>query len=139
LIAASWQKGGEGDSSKTEAQDLVFGREGALAIIQFQKLSMKEAEQCVAEMWVCFEECDIPTPSISFQFGHPSHVSFTVGIIDPVAAAAVLARCSTWLEPRTLRFDSNRGPRAENLTQSESRLDRIVAPIDVVIAAAASA
>lgn len=69
-----------------------------MAVIQFQQLSMAEAEQCVAEIWTCLEEYQIPSPTMSFEFHGPRWTSITVNIEDPIAADTMLTRLSRWIE-----------------------------------------
>ncbi len=69
-----------------------------MAVIRFRQLSMAEAEQCVAEIWTCLEEYNMPSPTIAFDFRGPLRTGIKMSIDDPVAASVMLTRLSTWIE-----------------------------------------
>ncbi len=81
-----------------------------MAVIRFRQLSMAEAEQCVAEIWTCLEEYNMPSPAIAFDFHGPLRTGIKMSIDDPVAASVMLARLSTWIETQIGPFSAHAGP-----------------------------
>ncbi len=71
---------------------------------------MAEAEQCVAEIWTCLEEYNMPSPAIAFDFHGPSRTDIKMSIDDPVAASVMLTRLSTWVETQIGPSSAHGGP-----------------------------
>ncbi len=82
-----------------------------MAVIRFRQLSMAEAEQCVAEIWTCLEEYNMPSPAIAFDFHGPLRTGIKMSIDDPVAASVMLTRLSTWIESQVGPSKTRGGPR----------------------------
>lgn len=66
-----------------------------MSVVQFQLLSMAEAEDVIAEISGCLEEYDVPPPEMAFSFHGRSRVSITMRIDDPIGANMVKLRLAT--------------------------------------------
>ncbi len=110
-----------------------------MVVIQFQRLSMAEAEQCIAEIWTCLEEYHIPSPKMSFEFSDPLRTSITVNIDDSVAAKTIATRLSHWADTQgdtqDRRFYAKRSPRLRVYTESHLAGGAVAAvPLSFVLA-----
>lgn len=109
-----------------------------MSVIQFQQLSMAEAERCVAEIWTCLEEYDIPSPALSFEFCDRLRTNIRMHIDDPVAANTMLSRLSAWIKTKRSRFGGYDKVQPEILTRPHvAGTARETAPLSFVIAATA--
>ena len=82
-----------------------------MSVVQFQLLSMAEAEDVIAEICGCLEEYDVPTPEIAFSFHGGSRVSITMRIDDAIAANMVKLRLATWFAVENRLVHAGRDPR----------------------------
>jgi hypothetical protein len=77
--------------------------------IEFHDLSMPEAEEVIVALWCCFEEYDVPSPSVTFKFYRGARASVQVHIQDAALAQVVGRFLSNWNVPR--RIDAGRSAR----------------------------
>lgn len=68
-----------------------------MAIVEFRKLSLSEAEEVVAEIWNCLEEYHIPSPQMNFAFGEGDAVTMDCRFREPLWARIVATRLANWL------------------------------------------
>lgn len=108
-----------------------------MAVIHFKELLMPEAEQCVAEIWICLEKYHIPSPIISLEFCYPLRTRITLNIDDPVAENTLRARLSDWVEEQNDRFVRKQPRQLWTYNQAVGR-DSGAAPINFVLALAAA-
>jgi hypothetical protein len=67
-----------------------------MAVIHLRQLSIVQAERCMAEIWTCLEEYDIPSPEMSFEFRDALRTDIRMRIEDPVSADTLATRLSGW-------------------------------------------
>jgi hypothetical protein len=64
--------------------------------IEFRDLSMPEAEEVIAALWCCFEEYDVPSPAMTFEFYGTARASVQVHMEDAAVAKVVARFLSDW-------------------------------------------
>lgn len=75
-----------------------------MAVINFHLASAAEAEDAIADIWVCLEEYGIPSPGLTFSFPDASCVSIALRVDDAVAARLLMLRLGNWLTLRSRRL-----------------------------------
>jgi hypothetical protein len=85
-----------------------------MTIIRLRRLSLCEAEEALAALWICLEEYGIPTPHIDFHFEAAGRATLSLRI-DPEWDHVVRRRLATsiagcWLSG--LRVETAAGGRA---------------------------
>ena len=66
-----------------------------MIIIEFRDLSMPDAEEVIVALWNCFEEYDVPSPAMTFDF-HRARATVRVHIGDDTLADIVTESLSNW-------------------------------------------
>ena len=74
--------------------------------IKFHRLSMREAEEVVVEIWKCLEEYGFPVPHLIFDFHDAATVSIALEVEEPVSAVIMNWRMSSWLDACSCGADS---------------------------------
>lgn len=64
--------------------------------IEFNDLSMPEAEEVIVALWCCFEQHDIPSPSMTFKFYTGARASVEVHVGDAGLAKVLDRFLSNW-------------------------------------------
>ena len=123
----------------TDTGNVEFGWRKAMAMIQFRRLSIEEAENCIAEIWTCLEEYQLPSPKMYFDCPEGSGITMTINVDDPVAENTLLARLSGYSGVNGILFSLP--PEAQ-----DNRLDRPLvaddgagAPLGVILSMATPA
>ena len=67
-----------------------------MVVIEFRHLSMPETEDAIVALWNCFEEYNIPSQAMTFEFHSGAAASLQVHIEDAALAGVVTKFLSTW-------------------------------------------
>jgi hypothetical protein len=67
-----------------------------MIVCEFRRLSMSEAEEVMVALWSCFEEHDVPSPAITFEFYGDAKASVQVHIEDAALADIITLFLSNW-------------------------------------------
>jgi hypothetical protein len=51
-----------------------------MSVIGLRRLSLRDAEEAIVELWTCLEEYEIPTPHVDFRFEGPDRVTLCLRI-----------------------------------------------------------
>ena len=67
-----------------------------MTVIEFRRLCMPEAEEVIVALWSCFEEYDVPSPRMTFEFHGLAGVTMWLHIENPALADVVAIFLSNW-------------------------------------------
>ena len=67
-----------------------------MTVIEFRRLSMPEAEEVIVALWSCFEEYDVLSPRMTFEFHGSAGVTIWLHIEDPALVDVVAIFLSNW-------------------------------------------
>ena len=106
--------------------------------INFHRLSMREAEEVVVEIWKCLEEYGFPVPHLIFDFHDAATVSIALEVEEPVSAVIMNWRMSSWLDACSCGADSAKTTRKRPYAQGHPLAVQPTPLLEMYVAAAAT-
>jgi len=72
-----------------------------MPVLYFHVLSLRDAEDAVAETWSTLEEYGIPSPRMTCTFRGGSRVKISLRVDDPVDMQTLTLRLAQWVQSQT--------------------------------------